>query len=79
VFSGFLQPRHAPCPDCGESVAQSPPELHACDPERRLEYQVFQVREGLARLDHELDVFLNSPRGQFEVWYAERERRKRDV
>jgi hypothetical protein len=52
--------------------------LHACDPERRLEYQVLQVREGLARLDHELDVFLNSPHGRFEVWYAERERRRRD-
>jgi hypothetical protein len=49
---------------------------HTCDPERRLEYHLFQLRDEVARLDDGLGAFLDSPQGRFEQWLAERERRR---
>jgi hypothetical protein len=31
-------------------------------------------RDELGRFERELDTYLDSPRGRFELWYAERER-----
>ena len=58
------QPRFMPCASCGESVVMTDLVLHQCEEERRAAYQVFQLRDG----------YLESPRGSFETWYAERRR-----
>jgi hypothetical protein len=74
----FPEPTYLPCPDCGASVARAEVEAHECEEERRLDYQVFQQREEVERLPGEIVDYLASPRGRFELWYAERERRKNE-
>ncbi len=49
---------------------------HRCDPERRLEYRLFQLRDEVAGLDEGLGAYLESPQGRFAQWLAERERRR---
>jgi hypothetical protein len=63
-----------PCECCGESVATALVEEHACVEERRLDYQVFQLRDEVACFDAELDAWLESPAGCFERFYARRAR-----
>ncbi len=71
------QPRFMPCPECGASVDREQQDEHVCEDERRLDYKIFQLRSELEQLDDELEAYLASPRGRFEAWYAERERRRR--
>jgi hypothetical protein len=66
----FPQPAHMPCSECGASIARVEMDRHACDEERRLHYQLFQLREEIAAFDAELAGYLASPRGKFETWYA---------
>ncbi len=47
---------------------------HACDAERRLAYELFGLREEIARFEADVTAFLDSTPGRFEVWYARRER-----
>jgi hypothetical protein len=75
-MSSFVQPRFMPCPDCGSSVERARAAGHRCDPERRLDYQVFALRHEFAAVDGEIAGYLASPRGRFELWYAARERRQ---
>ena len=63
-----------PCPDCGESVAAEARDEHRCDDERRLTYQLFQLRDEVAALEEQVAAYLDSPRGRFELWDAERRR-----
>lgn len=70
----FPEPKHLPCPDCGASVARDELAAHECEEERRLDYQLFQQRDDVDRLPGEIVDYLASPRGRFELWYAERER-----
>jgi hypothetical protein len=70
----FPQPRYMPCADCGASVASSERELHACDPERRLEFALFQLRDEVAQFETQLNAYLGTSRGRFEAWYASRRR-----
>lgn len=49
-------------------------EGHECSRERWLDYQMFQLRAELASFDVQVAAFLASPRGRFEVYYAERQR-----
>jgi hypothetical protein len=60
-----------PCDECGTSLDRDERDGHACDPERRLEYQLFQQRAAIADFDDELGAYLASPHGRFAVWYAE--------
>ena len=71
----FPEPRHLPCSDCGAAVEQSRHDEHVCDRERRLDYQLFQLRDEIATVEGELAGYLDSPRGRFELWCAERDRR----
>jgi hypothetical protein len=48
---------------------------HVCEHERWIGYQVFQLRHEIDDFDAELATYLESPKGQFDLWYAERERR----
>jgi len=63
-----------PCPDCGDSVEQAERESHVCEQERWLDYTMFQLREELDSFEVDLGAYLVSPRGRFELWYAERRR-----
>jgi hypothetical protein len=77
VFGSLPQPAHMPCEDCGASVPVRAVHEHACTEQRQLDYRVFQLRAELGAFDGQLNAYLESPRGLFERWYAERERRKR--
>ena len=70
----FPQPHYMACLDCGASVARGEAEAHACDPERRAEFLMLRWRGELARLEEEFSRYLESPRGQFDEWYAARRR-----
>lgn len=63
-----------PCPDCGASVAVAVRDDHACEDERRLTYQLFQLRDEVAAFDEQLAAYLDSPAGRFELWDAARRR-----
>ncbi len=70
----FHQPAHMPCPECGASIARDEADEHVCDPERLLDYAVFQLREEIDGLDGEVSEYLDTPLGRFEAWEAERRR-----
>jgi hypothetical protein len=72
----FFTSQHMPCSECGASVRASEREAHTCDPERRLEYRLFRLREEVACFDDELSGYLDSPQGRFAQWLAERDRRR---
>ncbi len=74
VLDGFFQSTHMPCDECGASLAHDEREGHACERERWLDYQVTQRQAELEGFELELGYYLQSPRGRFELWYAERER-----
>jgi len=66
--------RFMPCPDCGASLDEEERATHACERERWLDYQLFQLRHEVAAFEGELQAYLASLRGQFEAWYAARQR-----
>ena len=66
-----------PCEDCGTSLERHERDGHACDSERRLDYQLFRQRAAIAQFDDELGAYLVSPQGKFELWYAEHTRARR--
>ena len=67
-------PHYMPCSECGASLARGEEADHVCEEERRLRYQMIQLREEIAGFDDGLAAYLDSPRGRFEVWYAAWER-----
>ena len=71
----FPQPGHLPCSDCGAAVERSLQDEHECNRERLVDYQMFQLRDDIGAVGGELAVYLDSPRGRFELWCAERDRR----
>jgi hypothetical protein len=73
--SAFAYSNYMPCDDCGASVAAAEREAHVCDPERRLDYLMFQLRDEVGGLDDALRRYLESPQGKFAAWLAERSRR----
>ena len=74
-MSSFFTSQHMPCAECGASLRADDRERHTCDPKRRLEYRIFQMRDEVARLDFTLGAYLDTPEGKFAQWLAERERR----
>jgi hypothetical protein len=74
MFPSLPQPRFMPCPDCGESVATDARDEHRCDDERWLTYQLFQLREEIGSFEDQVAAYLDSPRGRFELWDAQRRR-----
>jgi hypothetical protein len=72
----FPQPRYMPCAACGGAVERASEDKHVCEPSRLVDFQMFQLRDEIAGIDGELGNFLDTPRGRFEVWWAERERRR---
>jgi hypothetical protein len=70
----FFHSSHMPCPECGASVEARAAGSHECDPERVLDYRMFQLRDGLACFEQALTEYLRSPEGRFAQWAAERKR-----
>ena len=71
----FVESSHMPCAECGASLAAAERATHACEPQRLLEYRLFQLRDDVAGLEEGLRGYLDSPEGRFAQWLAERERR----
>jgi hypothetical protein len=74
VLDEFFESKYMPCGECGASLARGERDAHTCERERWATYQVFQRRDEIERFDDELAAFLESPRGRFELWCAERDR-----
>lgn len=74
MFAPFLYPAHVPCSECGASIARDEVDEHECDPERRVEFALFQRREEIAAFEDEVSAYFASPRGRFDLFYAERDR-----
>jgi hypothetical protein len=72
----FASSQYMPCTDCGASVSVAAHAEHVCDPERKLDYLMFQLREEVASFDDVLREYLGSAKGRFEQWVAERARRR---
>lgn len=75
MSSAFAHSQYMPCVECGASVAAGDWDSHVCDPDRLLDYTVFQLRGEIAGFEGELWGFLDSPHGRFAQWLAERQRR----
>lgn len=73
----FPQPRYMPCSDCGAAVEQAKKDEHVCNRTRLVDFQMFQLREEVAGVEEELGEYFDTPQGRFELWWAERERRRR--
>jgi hypothetical protein len=71
----FPQPRYMPCSDCGAAVERASTDEHVCDRARLIDYQMFQLRDEVAAVEGEVGAYFDSPKGRFELWWAERERR----
>ena len=70
----FASSRYMPCTDCGASVSAGAHQEHVCDPERKLDFLMFQLREEVASFDEILSEYLGTPTGRFAQWVAERDR-----
>jgi hypothetical protein len=66
-----------PCAECGASLARDQADEHVCDPERLLDFWLFQLRDEIEGLEDEVAAYLDTPQGRFEVWDSERRRRDR--
>lgn len=62
-----------PCSDCGESIERATAAAHCCSIERLVEYQMFGMRDDIARFDGRLSHYLHTAAGAFEVWLAARQ------
>jgi hypothetical protein len=62
-----------PCESCGASVSRDDV-AHTCDEERRLEFECFHLRPEVEAFEELLDRWLDTARGRFERYYAERTR-----
>jgi hypothetical protein len=71
-----MQPRDSrgTCSGCAEELPARDLRLHVCDWWRWLDHQVELRRDELLGFECELGAYLESPRGQFDLWYAKRER-----
>jgi hypothetical protein len=65
-------PRFMPCPQCGESVERSAMRDHTCDRDRRVEHQLLGLREDMAAFETQMQDYLATEGGRFEVWLAAR-------
>ena len=74
MSSLFAHSPHMPCNECGASVSAEDEGSHVCDPERLLDFRMFQLRDEVAELEGRVHAYLDSSAGRFAQWLAERER-----
>ncbi len=70
----FAHSDHMPCAECGASVASVDRERHVCDPERQLDFRMFQIREEVEAFEDLFAAYLHSSAGEFAQWLAEHQR-----
>ena len=70
----FGIPSHMPCDECGASVPRELRDEHECDPEKKLDWEMFCLREGLQSFEIDLVQWLNSSEGQFELYLVDKNR-----
>lgn len=75
-MSSAFAPHHMPCAECGASIAATERTEHVCDPERRLEYRLFQLRDEVAGFEDGFRDYLATAQGRFAQWLAEFDRRR---
>ena len=76
MSASFSHPPFMPCSECGASVAVAQETQHVCNPERRIDFELFQLRADVSALGDEIGEYLASAQGRFEQWYADYERRR---
>ena len=69
----MFRSRYMPCQECGESVERNGLSGHTCSVERWADYQMFGLRDEVARLETGIRSYLATATGRFEVWLAARE------
>lgn len=74
MFGSFPQSRYMPCAECGASLERGAADTHVCDPEKLLDFRLLQLRDEIAAFDEQLAAWLESARGRFAAWLAERDR-----
>ena len=74
MSTSFAHSDHMPCEECGASLASVDRQHHVCDPELRLDFRMFQIRDEVAAFDDLLAAYLGSSAGQFAQWLAEHQR-----
>jgi hypothetical protein len=62
------------CPHCGAAVAVTGLGAHECRPQQRIDHEMRRVRYEIAQIELELARYLETARGKFDAWYAERTR-----
>jgi hypothetical protein len=65
-------PRFMPCAHCGASVERGAE--HECDERRVVEFRLAQLGPEIDSFGEQLSAWLETPRGRFERFYAERTR-----
>jgi hypothetical protein len=65
-----------PCAECGASVPRNAADHHACDPRRRLEFQLRAMAAAATTFENDLREYLAGKEGRFEVWLAARDVRR---
>ena len=67
---------YLPCAECGEAVDRAATTTHACDPSRRVEFQMVAMQHEILEMETELREYLSSNDGRFQVWMAARDVRR---
>jgi hypothetical protein len=73
MYGAFLS-RYESCSVCGAAVERARFTDHVCDAEQLLDVRLFQLRDDIAAFDDQFAAWLDSVRGRFEAWIAERDR-----
>jgi NAD-dependent SIR2 family protein deacetylase len=74
MFAYYPQSQFQPCPDCGAPVQNEEDDAHRCEQRRFVEYQMLVLRPEIVAFETELSDWLQTPKGRFEAYYAERGR-----
>ena len=56
MYSFFLFAEYRPCPQCGIPVSQAEGETHECDPKRRVDWELFLMRDQVEALGGRLSI-----------------------
>jgi hypothetical protein len=70
----FPQPHYLPCSECGVSIPAAEAEQHVCDESRKLDFELVKLRGLIDAFETEFAQYLDTARGRFETWIAERGR-----
>ncbi len=62
--------RFMPCAECGASIDRTDLAVHVCSAARRADYQLFGMRDDVARLETDVRRWLLTAAGRFESWLA---------